>query len=427
MRLFYIAFESIFDPVFDSQVTEFVKELNQGLSKENGGTRLVVIGSLTDIFKKAYWEKRKKIKHILKGNCSFFFKIPYSYQIPSLLWTSLFINMIITLKVILFFLRLKRSETAIFHCRTEITSFVLIRIRDLFYPNIKVICDCRGVGSEEIIYKYPGDKGILLSKKIKRVERYAHKRSDHLFCVSNSFKAYIKEKNKNTPDIEVIPCCINTKKFKFDEKVRDKARKEMGISDRFVILYAGSLNEWQLPEKMIEIFNIFKRNISESIFLLLTRDTGFAEKLFLDSGMDKDSYIIRHIPFDRIGRYLVAGDVGLLIREENDVNRVAFPIKFTEYVRSGVPVLTSITSDIADFIEKYDAGFMIRNYNDISEIEKIVLEIKADIHNIGNRQYKNRISSIVGEKMSWDSNMQRVMDIYRKLDTKKDKPGSLLH
>jgi glycosyltransferase involved in cell wall biosynthesis len=425
MKLFYIAFESIFDPVFDSQVTEFVKELNQRLSKENEKTRLVVIGSLTDIFKKDYWKKRKKIKQALKGNCSFFFKIPYSYQIPSLFGTSLFINMVITFKVILFFLRLRRSETAVLHCRTEITSSVLIKIRDLFYPNIKVICDCRGVGSEEIIYKYPGGKGILLSKKIERVERSAHRKSDHLFCVSNSFKAYIREKNETTPDIEVVPCCINAEKFKFDEEARDKIRKEMGISDRFVILYAGSLNEWQLPEKMIEIFNIFKRNISESIFLMLTKDTEFAEDLFLDSGMDKNSYIIRHIPFDLIGKYLVAGDVGLLIREENDVNRVAFPIKFTEYIRSGVPVMTSITSDIADFIEKYDAGFRIRDHNDISEIEKIVLDIRADAHNTGSRQYKDRISSIIGEKMSWDSRMPAVMDIYRKLGTKKERSGSL--
>ncbi len=49
MKLFYIAFESIFDPVFDSQVTEFVKELNQRLSKENEKTRLIVIGSLSTV------------------------------------------------------------------------------------------------------------------------------------------------------------------------------------------------------------------------------------------------------------------------------------------------------------------------------------------------------------------------------------------
>ncbi len=223
----------------------------------------------------------------------------------------------------------------------------------------------------------------------------------------------------------MVPCCINAEKFRSSEEARDKVRKEMGISDRFVILYAGSLNEWQLPEKMIEIFNIFKRNISESIFLMLTKDTEFAGKLFFDSGMEKNSYIIRHIPFDLIGKYLVAGDVGLLIREKNDVNRVAFPIKFTEYIRSGVPVLTSITSDAGDFIEKHDAGFRIRDYNDISEIEKIVLDIRADIHNMGSRQYKDRISSIIGEKMSWDSRMPAVMDIYRKLDTKKERSGNL--
>ncbi len=414
MRLFYFAFESIFDPVFDSQVLEFVKEFNQR-SGEDEKITLAVLGSVADILRKNYRIKRKKIIDILEGNCVFFFKVPYFYRFPFLFKASLFLNMIAAFKVIFFFLRFKKSERAVFHCRTEIASFILLRIRDLFYKSIKIICDCRGVGSKEILYKYSGSKGIALSKKIGRIERFAHDNSDLLFCVSGSFKKFIQGNSQKPLDIEVIPCCINTEKFRFDIRVRDDKRKEMGISDRFVVLYSGSLNEWQLLEEMINIFKAFKKNIDNSIFILFTRDIEYARNLLMKSGLDSGSYIVEYKPFDIINKYLSIGDIGLLIREENDVNRVAFPIKFTEYVRSGVPVLTSITSDIGEFLDKYNTGFRIKDYNDPAEIEKIISNIKSDMDNIKSNEYKRKISGIVGEKIGWGAYIFTIINKYRDL------------
>jgi len=412
MKLFYFAFESIFDPVFDSQVIEFIKEFNlRSVSDEK--IRLVVLGSFNDLFKKGYWSKRKKINSALEGNCFFFFKVPYFYRFPFLLDISLFINAFISCMVIYQFMGLKKPKNVLFHCRTEIAGYVLLKVRGKFFRNARVICDCRGVGSKEILYKYPGKKGNILSNKIRDIEDFAHNNSDLLFCVSESFKRFIQGNNQKHLDIEVIPCCINTVKFKFDAKVRDKKRKEMGIDDRFAVLYSGSLNEWQLPEEMINIFKVFQKNIEDSIFVLFTRDMGFAEDLIARSGLKSGSYIIESKSFDEIGSYLQVGDLGLLIREENDVNRVAFPIKFTEYVRSGVPVLTSITSDVAGLIVKFNAGFIMKDHNDQKEIERTVLKVRSDIDHIKSNEYKEKISNLIGEEISWEKHISIVKEAYK--------------
>lgn len=415
MRLFYIAFESIFDPVFDSQVLEFIQALNNCLENDSERPKLLVFGSLTDIFSRKYRKKKKRIKKILRGNCHFWFKVPYSYQLPVFFGLSLFINSVIASIPLYFFLHRGGSRRAVFHCRTEIASYIILKIRDRFYKDIKMICDCRGVGSQEIIYKYPGERGRGLSKKILRIEREAYSRSDMLFCVSNSFKRYIRERNKNTPEIMVVPCCINTERFRYDPQVRDETREMLGIGQNFVMLYAGSFNEWQLPQKMVEIFMDFKQSVPESIFLVLTRDLETAEEILSGAGVGKDSYIIRYVPFEDMPGFISCGDIGLLIREENDVNRVAFPIKFTEYARCGVPLLTSMTSDIGRLIRKRDMGYLINDVEDSREVRRAVEAVIPDIKDIQDDQYKERISNIIFREFSWEKYIPSIIMTYRDL------------
>jgi len=416
MRLFYCAFESIFDPVFDSQVLKFLEKINFKLEKKDQEINLVIFGSIGDLFKKGYWCKRREIKKLLKNKCFISFKLPYFYRFPFIFKFSLFLNSVICLLVFLFIFSLKRSTRAIVHCRTEVASFILLKIKKLFYRNIRIICDCRGIGSKEILYKYSKNNSLFLSKKIEEVERLAQRNSDYVFCVSNSFKDFIQKHNEGKiKKINTIPCCVDINRFKYDPPLREQIRKEMNVDSKFVVLYSGSLNEWQLPLEMIKIFKIFKKNIKESIFVLFTKDIEYAKKLFLNSGLGEESYIVSYKPYSIINKYLLLGDLGLLIREKNDVNNVAFPVKFLEYVRCGVPVLSSITSDVADMIDRFKLGYRLNNYDDLHEIEKIALNIKSNILYLKSDEYKNKISSIVRKKADWDYYTDRILRIYKSL------------
>ena len=417
MKIYYFAFESIFDPIFDSQVVEFFKKMNDRFDLVKDRTRLIVAGSIRDLFKKTYNQKKKSIKRRLNNRCVFFFKCPYFYGFPYLLWLSLGLNAVICFFILFFILRLKRKETAICHCRTEMGAYILLKLRRSFYKDIKIICDCRGIGSKEVMYK-PGIKNrVLLSGKIREIEKFVYSKSDYLLCVTKAFKEYILNENKNkVKKIKVIPCCLDIDKFKYDPILRKKSRKEMGIkSSDFVILYSGSLNRWQLPSRMIEIFKIIRGIIENSVFVMLTKDLKNAQKLFINSGLKKKSFIISFKPYNMINKYLLAGDIGLLIREDNDVNRVAFPVKFSEYIRCGVPVLSSISSDVIDLIRDYRLGYKLEDFNNDREIEKISKKIKKDLAYIKSDEYKNKISNIIRKEIDWDYYMSSVVEIYKDL------------
>jgi len=67
----------------------------------------------------------------------------------------------------------------------------------------------------------------------------------------------------------VINNGIDTEKFKFNQIVRDKKRKELNIEDKFVIGHIGRFVKQKNHKFLIEVFNeIFKRN-KNSILLLI--------------------------------------------------------------------------------------------------------------------------------------------------------------
>lgn len=416
MRLFFCSFESIFDHIFESQILLFITEINKKLIYEKKEIFLVNFGSITDIFKKDYWKKRKLISGSLKNKVFFAFKFPYMYRFPSLLRLATLINSLNCLFIFLFFLRLKKSQTSVFHCRTEMGSNIILRMRSVFFKNIKIICDCRGLGSKEILYKIDSAKNKILSEKIGNIEKFVHSNADYLFCVSKAFKMYIQGSiNSSTENIEVIPCCVDTNKFNYDPKARIEIRRELGVSDNFVFLYSGSFNKWQLIPQMIRLFKILKQFMVNSFFVVYTMDLQYAKMIFSVENIDKNNVILKSIPPSLINKYLLAGDIGFLIREDNLVNNIAFPVKFAEYVSCGVPVLSSIKSDVIDLIEKYDLGFKLKNYDDESEIRSIAERIKCNQLQLQSEEYKSRISRTIREKLSWDNYTDKIISIYKNL------------
>jgi len=417
MKIYYFAFESIFDPIFDSQVVGFFKKINDRSDFSGNRNSLIVAGSIRDLFRKAYRQKKKSIKEKLNGRCIFFFKFPYFYRFQNLLRLSLVLNAVVCFFMLFFVLRMKRKDSAVCQCRTEMGAYILLKLKKFYYKNIKVICDCRGIGSKEILYKPGIRKKALLSAKIREIERYVYSESDYLFCVTRAFKEYILNENKKkVKKIRVIPCCLDVNKFKYDPILRKKVRQEMGIkSSDFVVLYSGSLNEWQLPSRMMEIFKIIRGIIKNSIFVMLTRDLKNAQSLFIGSGLKEKSFIISFKPYNIVSKYLLAGDIGLLIREDNDVNRVAFPVKFSEYIRCGVPVLSSISSDVMDLVRDYGLGYRLKNFNNDGEVKKVSRKIKEDIAYIKSDEYKKKISKIIGNRIDWDNYITSVVEIYKGL------------
>ena len=73
------------------------------------------------------------------------------------------------------------------------------------------------------------------------------------------------------------------------------------------------------------------------------------------------------------------GDVGLLLRDDLPVNRVASPTKFAEYCLCGLPVLTTpYVGDFSEYVRQFSLGYQV----DLSNLQadKALLTFLQNVH-----------------------------------------------
>ena len=127
-------------------------------------------------------------------------------------------------------------------------------------------------------------------------------------------------------------------------EVRQRIRSEMGFnSEDFILIYAGTIGDQYMVSEMRSVFEEIKIYIPHAKFLILTyAQDKIIEEYFgsEESRLDSDIFVSKVAP-DLVGRAMCIGDAGLSLRLSlPSMNHVA-PLKYREYLLSGVPVIYS--------------------------------------------------------------------------------------
>lgn len=93
-----------------------------------------------------------------------------------------------------------------------------------------------------------------------------------IMSVSNYYCACGEEAGKFLfpgKEYTVIPNAIETDKFRYDETVRDRKRKELGVNDEMVFGHVGRISYQKNHKFLVEIFNEILKKNSNSLLLLI--------------------------------------------------------------------------------------------------------------------------------------------------------------
>jgi len=196
--------------------------------------------------------------------------------------------------------------------------------------------------------------------RMEKLQRRAGAGADHVLAVSTPLRERICAASGIPQDrVSVVPCCVDPGRIVRESSVRSDVRRRLGIDDRFVLVYSGSLTAYQIPERMERLVAAIQRRRPETHLLLLTRDRAGAARWF-GRLAETGSMTLVEAAYDEVGNYLAAGDAALLLRQDDPVNRVACPVKFAEYAVSGLPVImTPHIGDLSDYVRKTGHGALI--------------------------------------------------------------------
>ena len=305
----FLSFEGLALNVIDSQVLRHCNEVKKiGLDFE------IIIFTTNKVIYDLSLSRLKEAKKIANCNIRLFkaFKPAYPF--------SVFLNSYLLRKYIKKF----NINFDFIHARTDYSASVASKIDKNF------IWDCRGDGLSE----YTNKKHILSFYNKCKIKSYIKdaKKANKAIFVSN----FLKNKMNFAKESYVLPCFADSKLFYFDKYLRENTRKNLGILDKKVLIYSGSMLTYQCFESCI---GFFKTLSADWIFLVLSPNLNEARKHL--KTLKDNRYILKNVSFFEVNAYLNVADLGIILRENSDINKSASPTKYAEYCLSGLGIIYS--------------------------------------------------------------------------------------
>jgi hypothetical protein len=254
--------------------------------------------------------------------------------------------------------------------------------------NFKLIIDIEGDFESERDYllEHPYKPGFynrdieFLAQNVTKQKSHIEL-SDTVISVNDNFRKLLSKRYPHYINkFQVLPTGVDTDRFYFNLDERISTRKKLNIEDKLVFIFTGNVYySWQNISRTLEIFSMVKKRYKNAFFILLTRnvDIKIAGEFIKKYNIKSDDYILRNVPNEEVRAYLNAADIGVLLRHDHIMNRVASPGKIGEYVACGLKLLiTPATTNHSDILAQTDQAILIENMDDDDEIlNKIMVNI----------------------------------------------------
>ncbi|MCC6641932.1 MAG: glycosyltransferase [Deltaproteobacteria bacterium] len=257
-----------------------------------------------------------------------------------------------------------RAKRTVLHARGDSVGYYASRVAAR-RPDVRYVYDARGDVEAEFRYYAPRD-GVpqdVMVRRLAAIQRHragAVEGASHVLCVSSVLRDRLLGLHPgDATRFSVIPCVADANKFHADERERAETRRELGLDDRFVVIFPGRFRAWHYARETLAVVAGLMRHFADVHFLVLTPDVEEARSLAREA-LPEGRYDVQSAPHREVPRYLRAADLGLLFREPHPLNEVACPTKFAEYMMSGLPVLISSgIGDCSPFVGGNAAGVVM--------------------------------------------------------------------
>lgn len=210
---------------------------------------------------------------------------------------------------------------------------------------VKILLDMQGSFEEQIAYSSRQSMPLNYFKYV--VKQYlfyqALNYADGIIVVTDVLgsycRKYVKKSRREKLKTYRIRCGINEiLDDGFRLSSQEGIRKEWGIRDTTpVLVFSGYRMHWQKIDDIIALFKKCDRT-GEDVFFAFFCNTDPDFEASLKQEFPRGNYIVTYLSFAEYFRHLCACDAGFLMRDDNLVNRVAFPNKFSDYLNAGLLV-----------------------------------------------------------------------------------------
>ncbi len=261
----------------------------------------------------------------------------------------------------------RRKQIEMVHARGHIPAAIALDLKRRL--GTKMIFDLRGLMAEEYVDAEHWREGSIPYRLTKAAERRILATTDGIVTLTERVWPIIKDwEGLRGRDVhhEVIPCCVDLSLFKFSDDERVRRRAELGLGDRFVLVYSGSFVGWYSNEKMADFFASFRKKKSDAHLLWLTTGShDSVRELMTSRGIESGDFSVLSVPSAVVPSYLAAADAGLAFAKSGMSRLARSPVKNGEYLACGLPLIINAgVGDSDALINDWKAGVLIEEFTD---------------------------------------------------------------
>ncbi len=251
----------------------------------------------------------------------------------------------------------------IVHGRSYLPTAVVDVVASIL-PRSRLVFDCRGMLGDEYVDAGYWTKDRLEYRILKRYERRAFRRADGVVVLTDKLRRMARDGGWLGPRTKIasIPCCVDLKRFQFDGLARQQRRLELGLKERLVLAYSGSLGSWY-EEPTMAVFAGHLRRLAPcpvSVLVLTHHDASALVALLRSAGFAAKDVLVKKVAPSEMPSYLSAGDLALSFIQSCFSKQGSSPTKVAEYLACGLPVvLNGDIGDQADLAVEHDACLVL--------------------------------------------------------------------
>lgn len=317
----------------------------------------------------------------------------------------------------------RREKIDVFHARVHTPAMMGALAKKFLFgkKKPKLLFDIRGFFPEEYVDAGIWQENGQLYKTVKKIEKWLLKESDAFVVLTEKAREILFPESAETGfdkfgrPVEVIPCCIDKKRFKSAKILkREEIRRELNIQDKKVFIYVGSFGGWYLTEDMTRFFaQAHSENPDVFTIVLTQRDLEKVKQTLQNKGLSEKEFLIKSVSPREVPNYLIASDVAISFIKACYSKQSSSPTKIAEYLAAGLPVISnSGVGDLDALIENNKVGVILEGFD--RESYSKALENTNDL--LQDTNLKQHCQKIADEQFDLETVAgERYRRIYKKL------------
>lgn len=255
----------------------------------------------------------------------------------------------------------------IVHARSYLPAAVADVVSTLV-PKSKLLFDCRGMLGDEYADCGHWSREGINYRLLKLYERRLFRCANGMVVLTDALRRWLNTRGLLGAGVklQVVPCCVDTERFRPDPDARARERAALGLGDRLTVTYAGSLGSYYREQDMIRFVMHLRRLRPNAVFLVLTpSNTEPLLQLAREAGLSARDVIVRAVDPSSMPAALTAGDIGLSFILSCFSKMGSSPTKVAEYLGVGLPIVANgDIGDVGDLARHRDACVVLNGFDD---------------------------------------------------------------